>query len=751
MFEKNIFPVLLIFIITGCAGMLGISNSKKESALRAGNIPSALHPEWREADRCTKCHLTWSWEFGYYRGWDRHGLISDYCKTSPSGYKDPYGLDVPHNPFVDYYYTDWWNGPWLEKSVNFDPPMHLGGYYKVNDGTAKPGDFNDPVIIVDKSGKGDAKTIQEAVDKAAPGTTIFVRAGTYTESVTLKEGICLWGENAHTTIIDPDLTNSAIIAANNCDISGFTLTGTGMNYKEYEFSAGVLARDCDSTLVIRGNIFDSNAVFGVLVESSRVGGTPEDQHERYINPRDALDNIEYTGYPNPRIIGNTFYIIGERAVYCIHAAPEVANNIFIGNVKTVGMTQHSRPFIHHNVFYRNNVTVSMNRSLPVISHNIMLLNYWGQRIIEGACPFFHDNVTWLSPYYKEFAEDGTYIPYHPYPGYGELEVDPKFIDADAGYFSFASDSPLISLSSGKTSYGLVTGPGIQQPPIVVCERSYAEEFLNRNSENDRIITTVQRQCDLIRNLQVSYFIYYRSYMEVNYEQNGDQGSIRVTEVPVSGITYEVPLWIMHDGKRRKTYHSKLFTTTHSVSDSGTIIFDGEKLTALNGRFTSQCKSFPDPFNVGENPVRENVGGLYLDYDQYLNGAIGPGGTFYYGYLRILGGTVSDKREMVDGYECIVVKYPHMGADQMYKFYLDPELNYRPRKLEHYYERKLYRKIDGYQYESFNGTYLPTSVTITDYAVKKPHIGKVVGVCTMKVNQDKIRINEEGADFSGLFP
>ena len=751
MIVKSIVQMLLVFIIIGCAGILGVSNSKKERDLRAGNIPSDLHPEWVKADRCTKCHQTWSWEFGYYRGWDRHGFISDFSKTSPFGYKDPYGLDVPYNPFVEYYYTDWWKVPWLEKAAHFDPPMHFGGYDRINDGTAKPGDFDEPVLVVDQSGKGDTKTIQKAVDKAAPGTTIFVRAGTYKESVVLKEGICLWGENAHTTIINPDLTNSAIIASNNCDISGFTLTGTGMNYKEYEFSAGILARDCDSTLVIRGNIFDSNAVFGVLVESSRVGGTPRDRQKRYIKPRNALENIEYAGYPNPRIIGNTFYVIGERAVYCIHAAPEVANNVFIGNVKTVGMTQHSMPFIHHNVFYRNNVTVNINRSYPLISHNIMLQNYWGQRILEGAHPIFHDNVTWLSPYYKEFAEDGHYIPYKPHPGNGELKTDPKFVDADTGYFSFAADSPLISLSKGITIYGLVTGQGIQQPPRVVCERSYAEEFLNRNSENDNIVATVQRQCDLIRNVQIAYSIDYKSYMEVNYDQDGDQKSIRVSQESVSGITYEVPLWIFNEGKRRKTYHSKLFTSTHSVSDSGTIVFDGGKLTVLNGRFTSQCKSFPDLFHVGENPVRENVGGLYLDYDQYLNGAIGPGGTFYYGYLRILGGAVSDKRETVDGHECIVVKYPHIGADQLYKFYLDPELDYRPRKLEHYYERELYRKIDGYQYKSFNGIYLPVSVTITDYAVKKPHIGKVVGVCTMKVDQSKIRINENPADFSGLFP
>ncbi|MBT4485771.1 MAG: hypothetical protein HOC71_19045 [Candidatus Latescibacteria bacterium] len=730
MTKQKITPILIIAFITGCAGVFGVGSpySKKEHDLRVGNIPSSLHPEWKEADRCTKCHMIWSWKYGYYRGWDRHGFISDYSESSPFGYKDPYGLDVPANKFIDYYYTDWWDGPWLEAHNSPEPAMHFGGYSRVNDGTAKAEDFEEPVIVVDQSGQGDTRTIQEAVDKAQPGTTVFVRAGTYKESVILKTGICLWGENAHTTIINPDFTNSAIIAANNCDISGFTLTGTGMNYKDYTFSSGVHALDCDSTLVIRGNIFDSNAVFGVLVESSRAGGTPANPQERYINFDDALKNIEYTGYPNPRIIGNTFYVIGERAVFSIHAAPEIANNVFIGNVKTLGMTQHSRPFIHHNVFYRNNVTINMNRSMPVISHNIMLNNYWGQRIVEGALPFVHDNITWDSPYYKEFTEDGNFIPYHPHPGQGEREVDPKFVDPDAGNFSFAGNSPLAS-----GSYGIVNSPGIQQPPVVVCKRSYAEEFNNRNNKSDTIVAAIKKQKELIRNLKVSYTIDYKSFMDVEYDKLGDQKSVNISKEPVSGMTYVVPLFIMSEGKRRKTYTSELFSSARSLSDSGTVVYDGEKLQVLSGRFKQYCTSFDDPYNTGEKIFRENTGGIYLDYDQYLNGSIGPMGTFFYGYLTLFGGKVFEKRENVDGHECVVIVYPNIGSDQEYKFYLDPELGFCPRRLEHYFERELYRKIDGYSYKSYNDIHVPVSATITDYAVKKPHIGKVVGSCSVKVN------------------
>jgi hypothetical protein len=49
----------------------------------------------------------------------------------------------------------------------------------------------------------DYSTIQEAVDAANSGDTIFVRAGTYNETVTIrKDGLTLTGENQSTTVID---------------------------------------------------------------------------------------------------------------------------------------------------------------------------------------------------------------------------------------------------------------------------------------------------------------------------------------------------------------------------------------------------------------------------------------------------------------------------------------------------------------------------------------------------------------------
>jgi hypothetical protein len=743
--------MMVILIVSGC---LGMSNLRFGSFGKGGGInPEELYPGWAENDRCTKCHMAWTWEHGYYRGWDRHGLISDYSKVSPSGYKDPYGLDVPVNSFKKYYYTPWWQGEWLEAPPNANPSMTFDGYGRVNDGTATPGDFAGKVIVVDQSGAGDSKTVQGGIDKASSGSTVFVKAGTYKESVVLKEGIRLWGENVYTTVIDSENKASVIIAANHCDISGLTLTGTGFDYGNDRFHAAINAVDCDSTLIIRGNLFFSNSVFGIVVESSRKGVDAVDSEQRFIEPENALENLQYKGFPNPRIIGNTFYNIGERAIYCIHAAPEIANNIFIGNLKTLGMTQLSKPFIHHNVFYRNNVSINVNRSMPIIANNIMYKNTWGERIMEGAFPVIRDNVTFESPYYKEFGEDGDYLVYKPSPGTGELTVNPSFAEPDSGDFSFTTASPLNGRRTARSGYGLVSGEGIQQPPVIACAYSWADEFLHRTPETAAIIEKVDSQNRRITSLDAAYEIEYRSFMKARYDSSGNQLDVDIRHEPVSGTSYSVSDFSFTGKVRSKRYSSTLFSGTQSVQDSGTVVFDGKLVRALSGRYKIDYPEGDNLHLVGELPTRENIGGLYLDYDQYLNGSIGPGGTYYFGYLRILGGLVlpDSLKETIDGHECVVVQYPHLGSDQVYKFYLDPALDYRPRRLEQYFDKNLYRRIDNYVYVSSDNIHVPVSVTVTDYAVKEPNIGEVIGIAVMRVNPSKFVLNGKALDLRSVIP
>jgi parallel beta-helix repeat protein len=68
-------------------------------------------------------------------------------------------------------------------------------------------------------------SIQEAVNAAQLGDTIYVHNGTYRENVVVNKPVALIGENKHTAIIEGNGSGAVIrVIADDCVISGFTVT-----------------------------------------------------------------------------------------------------------------------------------------------------------------------------------------------------------------------------------------------------------------------------------------------------------------------------------------------------------------------------------------------------------------------------------------------------------------------------------------------------------------------------------------------
>jgi len=83
---------------------------------------------------------------------------------------------------------------------------------------------------VNDDGSADFPTIQEAINHANSGDTIFVSNGTYYEHVVVNKTVSLIGEDADSTIVDGEGTGSVItVIANQVNLNGFTIRKSGYN------------------------------------------------------------------------------------------------------------------------------------------------------------------------------------------------------------------------------------------------------------------------------------------------------------------------------------------------------------------------------------------------------------------------------------------------------------------------------------------------------------------------------------------
>ena len=102
--------------------------------------------------------------------------------------------------------------------------------------------FDNPVssgntLYVGGSGEGNYTRIQDAVDNASNGDTVFVFdvASPYQENIVIDKSIFLIGENKNTVVIDADFNGSAMtVIASNVFVSGFTMIHPPVWFNNFE-------------------------------------------------------------------------------------------------------------------------------------------------------------------------------------------------------------------------------------------------------------------------------------------------------------------------------------------------------------------------------------------------------------------------------------------------------------------------------------------------------------------------------------
>ncbi|UCG70695.1 MAG: right-handed parallel beta-helix repeat-containing protein [Thermoplasmata archaeon] len=121
-------------------------------------------------------------------------------------------------------------------------------------------------LYVNTTGSGGAYTsIQDAINAAKPGDTVFVYNGTYYENVDVNKTINLTGENKSFTVIDGSsglFLDVVQVSASWVNITGFTITGNPMN-----FGWGIMISSPSCNNNISNNIIFNNDGGIVLMSS----------------------------------------------------------------------------------------------------------------------------------------------------------------------------------------------------------------------------------------------------------------------------------------------------------------------------------------------------------------------------------------------------------------------------------------------------------------------------------------------------
>ena len=252
-------------------------------------------------------------------------------------------------------------------------------------------------LYVGGNGPGNYSKIQDAIDNASEGDTVFVYSGLYHESIVINKSIVVSGEDRNTTYIVGDdthtiLNQSAVVAITDATVEfkGFSIQKTSY------YTSGIGITNCSRSLIHQNyvSMFEHGIEVGISDSITVLNNTIQN----------CTFGIQLSMVKNIRIEGNV--ILGNKMGYGIEIFTSIRNTI-LRNTMTNNLYGCILYFSGFSIIKENNFMGNTEQQ-ALFSNSFFSLwyrNYWDQprwfpKVIFGRVGGYflgvpYINIDWL--------------------------------------------------------------------------------------------------------------------------------------------------------------------------------------------------------------------------------------------------------------------------------------------------------------------------------------------------------------------